>query len=46
MLAAASLTMTAGHLVVFDRTPDRAWAEKIFRRAPAEADVPVTVWGM
>ena len=36
----------AGHLVVFDRTPDRTWAEKIFRRAPAEAGVPVTVWGM
>ena len=36
----------AGHLVVFDRTPDRPWADKIFRRAPAGAGVPVTVWGM
>ena len=36
----------AGHLIVFDRTPDRTWAEKIFRRAPSEAGVPVTVWGM
>ena len=36
----------AGHLVVFDRTPDRTWADKIFRRAPSEAGVPVTVWGM
>ena len=36
----------AGHLVVFDRTPDRPWADKIFRRAPSEAGVPVTVWGM
>ena len=36
----------AGHLVVFDRTPDRTWADKIFRRAPAGAGVPVTVWGM
>ena len=36
----------AGHLIVFDRTPDRTWAEKIFRRAPAGAGVPVTVWGM
>ena len=36
----------AGHLIVFDRAPDRPWADKIFRRAPAGADVPVTVWGM
>ena len=36
----------AGHLIVFDRAPDRTWAEKIFRRAPAGAGVPVTVWGM
>ena len=36
----------AGHLVVFDRAPDRPWAEKIFRRAPSGAGVPVTVWGM
>ena len=36
----------AGHLIVFDRTPDRPWAEKIFRRAPAGAGAPVTVWGM
>ena len=36
----------AGHLIVFDRTPDRTWAEKIFRRALAGAGAPVTVWGM
>ena len=36
----------AGHLIVFDRTPDRTWADKIFRRAPAGAGAPVTVWGM
>ena len=36
----------AGHLIVFDRTPDRPWADRIFRRALAEAGVPVTVWGM
>ena len=36
----------AGHLIVFDRTPDRPWADKIFRRAPVGAGVPVTVWGM
>ena len=36
----------AGHLIVFDRAPDRTWAEKIFRRTPAGAGAPVTVWGM
>ena len=36
----------AGHLIVFDRAPDRPWADKIFRRAPSAAGVPVTVWGM
>ena len=36
----------AGHLIVFDRTPDRPWADKIFRRTPAGTGVPVTVWGM
>ena len=36
----------AGHLIVFDRTPDRPWADKIFRRTPAGAGAPVTVWGM
>ena len=36
----------AGHLIVFDRAPERPWAEKIFRRAPSGDGVPVTVWGM
>ena len=36
----------AGYLVVFDRAPDRPGAEKVFRRAPSELGVPVTVWGM
>ena len=36
----------AGHVVVFDRAPDRTWADKIFRRPPAGVGVPVTVWGM
>ena len=36
----------AGHLVVFDRAPDRPWAEKIFRRPPSGDGVPITVWGM
>ena len=36
----------AGHLVVFDRDPERSWEEKIFRRAPSVDGLPVTVWGM
>ena len=36
----------AGHLIVFDRRPERTWAEKIFRRAPSGDGEPVTVWGM
>ena len=36
----------AGHLIVFDRAPDRTWAQKIFRRPPSGDGVPVTVWGM
>ena len=36
----------AGHLIVFDRAPERKWEEKLFRRAPAAGRAPVTVWGM
>ena len=36
----------AGHLIVFDRAPERSWEEKIFRHAPSVDGVPVTVWGM
>ena len=36
----------AGHLIVFDRAPERTWAQKIFRRDPAADGAPVTVWGM
>jgi len=36
----------AGHLIVFDRAPERTWEEKIFRRPPAGDRAPVTVWGM
>ena len=37
----------AGHLIVFDRSPERSWEEKIFRReAPPGTGEPVTVWGM
>ena len=37
----------AGHLIVFDRSPERTWEQKIFRRgAPTDVDTPVTAWGM
>ena len=36
----------SGHLVVFDRRPDRSWAERIFRREEHSGDSRVTVWGM
>ena len=37
----------AGHLIVFDRSPERTWEQKIFRRPPPPGmDIPVTVWGM
>ncbi|MFZ1709432.1 MAG: AAA-like domain-containing protein [Anaerolineae bacterium] len=34
------------HLVIFDRTPDKPWEEKIFRREEAIQGRPITVWGM
>ncbi len=36
----------SGHLILFDRAPDRTWADKIFRRPPSADNAPVTVWGM
>ena len=38
----------AGHLIVFDRSTERSWDEKIFRRdaPPGAAATRVTVWGM
>ena len=36
----------AGHLIVFDRAPERSWADKIFRRPPPDDGSPITVWGM
>ena len=35
-----------GHLVIFDRTPDREWQEKLFRREETGDGIPITVWGM
>ncbi|MFP4585470.1 MAG: AAA family ATPase [Desulfococcaceae bacterium] len=35
-----------GHLIIFDRRPERTWDEKIFRETRAAAGKTVTAWGM
>jgi hypothetical protein len=35
-----------GHLVIFDRTPNKPWEEKIFRRQEHHRSAAITVWGM
>ena len=35
-----------GHLVVFDRSEDRSWDEKVFRREESVDGRKATVWGM
>ena len=34
------------HLIIFDRTPDKAWEEKVWRRAENHNGLQVSVWGM
>lgn len=36
----------SGHLVIFDRNPERTWADKIYRRDEDHEDRTITVWGM
>ena len=36
----------AGHLVVFDRSAERSWREKIYRREAERDGLPITIWGM
>ena len=36
----------AGHLVVFDRSAERSWREKIYRREAERDGFPITIWGM
>ena len=36
----------SGHLVVFDRSRERSWDEKIFRREASADGRTITVWGM
>lgn len=35
-----------GHLIIFDRRPERSWDEKIFRETREAAGKTVEVWGM
>ena len=35
-----------GHLVIFDRDPNKSWKDKIFHRTANTAGVDVHVWGM
>ncbi len=37
---------TEGHLVVFDRTPEKPWGERIFHRQETHAGHGIVVWGM
>ncbi|MBC8264158.1 MAG: ATP-binding protein [Anaerolineales bacterium] len=36
----------AGHLVIFDRAPNKSWDEKIFTRRESHEGVEIKVWGM
>ncbi|MFZ4439742.1 MAG: ATP-binding protein [Syntrophales bacterium] len=35
-----------GHLVIFDRNPDKPWEEKIFRREASPEGKRIFIWGM
>lgn len=35
-----------GHLVIFDRTPEKAWEDKLFHRQETVRQRLVHVWGM
>jgi len=35
-----------GHLIIFDRSEDRSWDEKIFRREEMKEGKKIVVWGM
>ena len=35
-----------GHLVIFDRTLDKSWEDKLFRRQEQSDGTIITVWGM
>jgi len=33
------------HLVIFDRTPGKPWAEKVWRRTESYRGLDISVWG-
>ena len=35
-----------GHLVIFDRSEERSWEDKIYRRDETAGGATVTIWGM
>ncbi len=35
-----------GHLIIFDRNPDKSWDEKIFQRTETYQEKIITIWGM
>ena len=35
-----------GHLILFDRDPQKTWEQKIFRREASEGQKVISVWGM
>lgn len=37
---------TEGHLVIFDRSENKSWEEKIFRREESFEEKKIVVWGM
>ena len=37
---------TEGHLIIFDRTADKPWAEKIYAKTETHRDTAIQVWGM
>ena len=40
------LGAASGHLVIFDRSPERSWEDKIYRRDEEHEGRTITVWGM
>lgn len=35
-----------GHLIIFDRSRERSWEEKVFQRRETHRNLSITVWGM
>jgi len=37
---------TERHLIIFDRSPDKTWEEKIYHRTEQHVGHTIDVWGM